>query len=58
MSKSTAQTKQFLVTGQAEFYVYIDAATPEEAVEQAKKSKNWNRTMNWPIQDIAAKPST
>lgn len=42
-----------LVTGWAEYYVYIEADSDEEALEKAKKSKDWRRTMNWPMEDFS-----
>lgn len=51
----TTQTKKrFLVTGMAEYYNYVEAETPEQAIEISKKLKDWRRTMCLPFQDYKA----
>lgn len=49
-----AGKKRFLVTGMAEFYNYVDAETPEEAIKLAKERKDWRRTMCVSMQDFKA----
>lgn len=44
--------KQKLVTGWVEYYVYVDADSEEEAINKAKQSKDWCRTMNLPMENV------
>jgi hypothetical protein len=45
---------QVLVTGDAEYYVYVEANTEKEALEIALKSVLWRRTMNLPLKNVQA----
>lgn len=40
---------QFCVTANAEFYCYVEAATPEEAIRLSKTSDDWGRTLGMPL---------
>ena len=46
---------KMLVTAQAEYYIHVEADSEEEAIQKAKQSKNWARTMNSPMTDYKAK---
>lgn len=40
---------QFCVTASAEFYCYVEAETPEEAIRLSKTSDDWGRTGGVPM---------
>lgn len=46
---------KYLVTGNVEFYQWVEADSEDEARQRASKGQ-WRQTINQPIQELQIKP--